>query len=233
VDTPGQIDLLRPESGTIIRSLSTAFDGNGDSLTAADMTNDGFDEIIVANAGGGSENGRVDVRDAFNVTISTFNTAYDDDGDRIAGGDVTNDGADELIVANAGGSGEKGRIDVLNLFGSTISSFTTAYDDDGDSVVVADVTGDGAEDIIVVNDEGDGRVDVHDLFGFKFTSFGNTGYDGDDSVDAGDVNGDGREHRGERPGGRVRRDGRFAEAVLLHGDEPEGDGGRDDRGQPR
>lgn len=187
----GEVDLLRPQSGTQIRSLSTAYDARGDSIAMGDMTADGAEEILIANAGGSSENGRVDVLDAFGFPISSFDTAYDDGGDTLAAGDITNDGADEVVIANSGGSSEGGRIDIHDLFGVTISSFKTAYDDNGDKVAVGDVTGDGAEEIVVANSEGGGRMDVHDLFGDVIASFGNTGFDSDDTVDVGDVNGDG------------------------------------------
>ncbi|MGH3912569.1 MAG: hypothetical protein ACRDTC_04050 [Pseudonocardiaceae bacterium] len=191
-DAAGEIDLLRPQSGTLIRSIPSAYDAQGDSIAMGDITNDGFEEIVIANAGGSSENGRVDVLDAFGATISSFGTAYDDSGDRLAVGDITNDGSDEVVIANAGGSSEGGRIDIHDLFGATISSFGTAYDDDGDAVAVGDVTGDGAEEVVIANSEGGERMDVHDLFGDVIASFGNTGYDGDDTVEVGDVNGDGR-----------------------------------------
>jgi len=190
-DLAGQTDLIRPTGG-VIRSIQTAFDSGADDIDTGDITNDGFDEILVANAGGSSENGRVDVLDAFGFTISSFGTAYDDRGDALAAGDITNDGAEEVLIANAGGSGENGRVDVLDLFGFTISSFGTAYDDEGDTIAVGDITGDGAEDIVIANDEGGGRMDVVDLFGATIASFGNTGYDGDDTVDVGDITGDGR-----------------------------------------
>lgn len=191
-NTSGEIDLIRPQSGTLIRSITSAYDGAGDSIAMGDMTNDGAEEIVISNAGGSSENGRVDVLNAFGSTISSFDTAYDDSGDGLAVGDITNDGADEVVIANSGGSSEGGRIDIHNLFGFTISSFATAYDDSGDDVAVGDVTGDGAEEVVIANNEGGGRIDVHNLFGDTIASFGNTGYDSDDTVDVGDVNGDGR-----------------------------------------
>ena len=183
----GQIDLFRPESGSLIRSFGSAHDAT-DALAMGDMTNDGFEEVVIANAGGSSENGRIDVVDAFGASISSFGSAYDVSGDRLDLGDITADGFDEVVIAN----NEGGRIDVHDLFGAVISSFGTAYDDSGDALTVGDVTGDGAEEIVVVNNEGGGRIDVHDLFGDVIASFGNTGYDGDDTVAAGDVTGDGR-----------------------------------------
>lgn len=191
-NTSGQVDLLRPESGSLIRSFGSAFDGVGDTVAMGDMTNDGAEEVVIANAGGSSENGRIDVLNAFGFPIRSFDSAYDAFGDSIAMGDITNDGADEVVVANAGGSSENGRIDVLNLDGFTISSFDSAYDASGDKLAVGDITGDGAEDIVVANNEGGGRMDVLDLFGHVIASFGNTGYDADDSVAVGDVTGDGR-----------------------------------------
>jgi hypothetical protein len=104
-NSPGRTDLMTSSGGTI-RTIGTAYDATGDAVAMGDMTNDGAEEIVIANAGGSSENGRVDVLDAFGSTIKDFRTAYDARSDRLAVGDITNDGADEVLLANAGGSGE-------------------------------------------------------------------------------------------------------------------------------
>jgi hypothetical protein len=182
----GQADLIRPESGSLIRSFNAGFSA-GDALAMGDPTNDGADEVIVANAGGG----RVTIQDAFGFSIRSFDTAYDANGDSLAVGDLTGDGADEIVIANAGGSSEHGRIDVHNLFGFKLASFDTAYDTD-DQIAMGDITGDGIEELVVANTEGGGRMDVHNVTGFTIASFGNTGFDNADTFDVGDVTGDGR-----------------------------------------
>ena len=201
--------ILGSDNGSLIRSISSGYDGVGDAIAMGDMTNNGAEEIVVANAGPG-EDGRVDVSNAFGFEISHFTTSYDATADALAVGDITNDNADEVVVANAG-PGENGRVDIHNLFGFTVSSFGTDYDASGDKVAVGDVTGDGADEIVVANDEGGGRMDVVNLFGHTVASFGNTGYDADDTFAVGDVTGDGRaeivcgEQRGQRPGRRLRQ----------------------------
>jgi hypothetical protein len=172
----GQVDLLRPESGTVIRSYNASFN-SGDSLAMGDITNDGADEVVVANT-----NGRISVQDAFGFTISSFPSAYDGSGDTMAVGDMTGDGAAEIVVAND----EGGRIDVFDLFGHVISSFDSAYDSN-DQIALGEVTGDKFDELVVANTEGGGRMDVLDLFGKAITSFGNTGFDASDEVAMGNL----------------------------------------------
>ena len=174
--TLSQVDLFRPESGSLIRSFNAGFN-NGDTLAMGDITNDGAEEVVIANV-----NGTITVQDAFGAVISTFGSAYDGGGDTMVIGDITGDGAAEIVVAND----EGGRIDVLDLFGGVISSFDSAYDSD-DQLAVGEVTGDASAEVVVANTEGGGRMDVLDLFGTTITSFGNTGFDSSDEVAVGNL----------------------------------------------
>jgi hypothetical protein len=176
VGTLGQVDLFRPESGSLIRSFNAGFNSS-DTLAMGDITNDGAEEVVIANT-----NGTVTVQDAFGAVISSFGSAYDGSGDTMAIGDMTGDGAAEIVVAND----EGGRIDVLDLFGDVISSFDSAYDSN-DQLAVGEVTGDAFAEVVVANTEGGGRMDVLDLFGAAITSFGNTGFDSSDEVAVGNL----------------------------------------------
>lgn len=180
-DVHSQVDLFRPDSGSLIRSFNASFSG-GDAVAMGDLTKDGAEEVVVANTNGG----HITVQDAFGHVISSFDSAYDGSGDKIAVGDVSGDGAAEIVVAND----EGGRIDVLDLFGDVISSFDSAYDGD-DQVAVGEVTGDSFGEIIVANTEGGGRMDVL-AFGDAIAGFGSTGFDASEELAVGNILGDAR-----------------------------------------
>jgi YVTN family beta-propeller protein len=178
-------------AGTRLARVPTAF-GHVDAFDVADVTGDGVDELLVANADGDSD-GRVDVLDLEGEQAHPpVDTSYDDDDgdDAFAAGDVTGDGRADLVVANTEGDG---RVDVHDLHGDepdTAFDVPSAYDNGNeagaestDALAVGDVTGDDVEDVVVANTEG-GRVDVLDLAGDDDGDFPSA-YDDDDSFTVG------------------------------------------------
>jgi hypothetical protein len=151
----------------------------------------------------GSDNGRTATVTVFNsdgtvrFTVRPFGSSYTT-GVKVATGDVTGDGVEDVVVGTAGGiagrvrviDGVTGRLRSGSVFSS--SSYTGQVE-----VAVGDVTGDGVDDIAVATNEGSPRARVYRggdfarLADFKPVS-GSGSYLGRARVDLADVNADGR-----------------------------------------
>lgn len=173
-DTNGGFIEFRSGSGAMLGDTGSNFDDD-DIIAVGNVTGDAANEIVIANADGG---GRIDVLDTDgNQVRPSFTTAFDDIGpgnipdDMLLVGNIDGGDHDEILIANANdGDTGNGRIDVFDVSGESVrelpgSGFDTAYDDtDGrDLISLGDVTGDGLDDVVVANSEGNGRIDVHEL----------------------------------------------------------------------
>lgn len=192
-----------------------------EAVAAVDVNGDSYPDLIVVNAcglnSGCTGNGTVAV--LLNNGNGTFAPAvnYSSGGymaSSVAAGDVNGDGKPDIVVVNACGStsfslpnGCPTDSTVAVLLGNGDGTFQSAtiYDTggfDGQSVVIADVNGDGKPDLLLVNRCGssstcasDGMVAV--LLGngdgtFQAAVNYDTGSQQSQMVAVGDVNGDGK-----------------------------------------
>jgi len=132
-------------------------------LTAGDVNNDGFDDLIVGawrNDAGGLDAGRAYVfsgQTGDTLYVFTGEAAFDQLGRYVgSAGDVNNDGFDDLIMGaflNDAGGTDAGRAYVFSgQTGETLYVFTgeAAFDQFGlDAGPAGDVNGDGFADLIV------------------------------------------------------------------------------------
>ncbi len=153
------IKVFDGTTGQLIREFF-AFDPsfNGGSYVASgDVNDDGYDDIIVgADAGGGPQvtvfSGK---DDSVLASFFAYNPAFTG-GVRVAAGDVTGSGSDDIIVGAGAGGGPN--ISVFNGNGNAVNSFF-AYNpnfDDGVTVASGDLSGNGLDDIIVGSGSGGG-----------------------------------------------------------------------------
>ena len=213
VNGDGKPDLLVTNSGASSISVLLG-NGNGtfqaqrsfdagyiaSSLVVADVNGDGKPDLIVANYGlsflypGYSVSVLLGNGDGTFQAQQTFATG--ENPQSVAVADVNGDGKPDLIVTNTGSSYYPGNT-VSILLGNGNGTFqdqqTLATGDSPDSVVVADVNGDGKPDLVVAN-SGSGSVSV--LLGngggtFQAQQTFATG-NSPDAVAVSDVNGDGR-----------------------------------------
>ena len=162
-----RVSVVDMATGAEISSFSpfaAGFNG-GVFVAAGDVNGDGFADIIVGKASGGS---RVNVFSGKNgsrlLTINPFPSQYRG-GVTVAAGDVDGDGLADIVVGRA--SGAKSDVRVFSgATGAQIASFR-AFDSQvraGVFVAAADVTGDGRAEVIA--GAGDGGVPaVHVLNG--------------------------------------------------------------------
>lgn len=146
----------------------------GVNVALADTNGDGANEIVTAPAQDGSAH--INVYDAKTAEkLSTF-MAFDSSlkyGAYVAGGDITGDGADEIIV----GPGEGGGPQVIAFDASTGQAVTNffAFDSSyrfGLRVAAGDVDGNGTDEIVVAPGDGGGpHVMVYDSGANLMTSF--------------------------------------------------------------
>ena len=198
--------LLGNGDGTFQSAVSYGSGGTGASSVAVrDVNGDGKLDLLLANACGNNGNygcmiGSVGV--LLGNGSGTFKAAAIDASGgyepySVAVGDVNRDGNPDLLVANECGNTDdcNGVVGVLLGNGDGTFQPVVTYDSggyDAQSVVVADVNGDGKPDLLVAN--GNGAVGV--LLGngdgtFQAAmSYGSGGQDAE-SVAVADVNGDG------------------------------------------
>ncbi|MFL5341255.1 MAG: CAP domain-containing protein [Gemmataceae bacterium] len=166
---------------------------------------------IYAVGGDSGSNSTLTVYDAASGAVKFYTQPYGTSfrgGLRVATGDLTGDGSDDIVVAPGAGTTPLVRI-YDGVSGQEVREFL-AYDPsftDGVNVAVGDVNGDGRLDIITGADSGGGpHVKVFDgATGQQIRSFFayNPTFGGGVRVAAGDVNGDGKTDiiTGAGPGG--------------------------------
>ncbi len=138
-------------------------------------------------------------------TVATFGR-FDVGGASVAVGELTGDGADEIVLAE--GLGKEPRLRVFDGTGKMLSTFL-AYDKSfgrGVTVAVGDVDGDGSRDIVTGTDYGGGpHVRVFDRDGTELFRRGgffayNPAFRGGVHVTTADVDGDGADEIVTAPG---------------------------------
>jgi hypothetical protein len=148
--------LLGNGDGSFQAAVSYSTSGRANWVASADFNGDGFLDLVVANGGSDS------VAVLFGNGNGTFQpaTVYDLSGYAfaVAAGDVNQDGASDLLVATNDFS-EIGVVSVLlgngnGTFQSASTYSTLNYGTD--SIVLADLNGDGRQDIVVGNECGSG-----------------------------------------------------------------------------
>lgn len=196
-DGSAVVDFLVSGRPDIVMDVGSVDDG----FATGDLVGDDSDEIVGAQASGGT----VEVRAADGTELGRFDTNFDDD-DLIAIGDVAGDSDNDLVVANAD---DGGRIDVYDIVrhddgtvgAELLKSFDSSYDDlsfgesRDDMLMVGNVAGDGRDEIIVANandgDSGNGRIDIYDATGSDVVqpegSGFDTAFDSEDKIAVGDV----------------------------------------------
>ncbi len=180
----GIVDVLRPGDG---EGFASAVDED-DGMAVGDVTGDGIDEVAVVD----DDEHIVEVHDTrpgetFGDVLFSWESRFNAEEDAIAIGDVTDDPASEIVVADEA----LGQFTVYRADGELITSFfgDTGYDAD-DDMVVGNVTGGPLAEILIVNSEDNGRVDAFEADGDRVATT-HTGFDGNsDDVASGDVMGD-------------------------------------------
>ncbi len=161
--------------------------------------------VTGAGPGGGPH---VRIFDSAGLPLGGF-FAYDENfrgGVRVAAGDVSGDGQDEIVTGAGPGGGPHVRI--FNINGYPEGGFF-AYDENfrgGVSVAVGDINGDGLDEIITApGPNGDSRIKVFDINGnLKADFFAyNKNFKGKVNIAIGDIDGDGVDEivTGAGPGG--------------------------------
>ncbi|MBI2477074.1 S8 family serine peptidase [Candidatus Uhrbacteria bacterium] len=130
----------------------------------------GFEIITAPGAGGGPH---VKVFDEHGVLESEF-FAYEKDfrgGVSVTAADVDGDGIDEILTAP--GSGRDPVVRFHKPSGALINEIPLREFSGTSTLFLAsgDMDGDGADDVIVTDDQGDARVYVYRLYGTQQTSF--------------------------------------------------------------
>jgi len=152
---------------TLTEPTPTALALFGSGVTAADLNNDGIDDVIVgardASPGGNFRAGEAFV--FFGPSLTTVTTLTEPTiepdarfGVRVSSGDINNDNIDDLIVAaaNADPGGVFRAGEVYVFFGPSLTSFITLTEPTpeaeaffGRTLASGDVNNDGFDDVIV------------------------------------------------------------------------------------
>jgi len=168
----------------------------------------------------GDETGIVDVFNGAGARLSTFHGSFTAD-DRLAVGDVTGDGEDDLLIAGD----RTGTIDIFDQEGfRPTPKFNGSYTF-GDGFAAGNVRGDGRDEILVAGDV-TGTIDVFSATGAKLASF-NGHFTEDDALAAGDVTGDAFDEilvAGDVTGTIDVFNGTGAKVASFNGHFTEGDG---------
>ncbi|MFZ1699722.1 MAG: FG-GAP-like repeat-containing protein [Pyrinomonadaceae bacterium] len=184
-DDTFDVKVFAPD-GTLQRpvALGANFPG-GRRVATADINGDGVPDVIVGSGPGGSH---VKVFSGADGSVLHEFFAFDPGfagGVFVGGGDVNNDGSDDLIVGAGAGGGPHVRV-FSGQTGSVLQDFMAFSPNFTGGVFVAggDVNGDGFDDIVVGAGPGGGsQVKVFDarVAGFEIHGFINT----DDATDSG------------------------------------------------
>jgi hypothetical protein len=132
-------------------SYSTGIGAFPQCVSGKDVNGDGKVDIIVANNGGNNVGVFFNGGNGTFLPQTTYSTGFSSYPPSVSGADVNNDGAPDIVVANQ----NLGTVGVLLNFGNGTfrpqTTYSTGVGGGPTSVVVADVSGDGKPDIIVVN----------------------------------------------------------------------------------
>lgn len=143
------------KDGVLIHPGFFAYDKDfrgGVNVAIGDLNGDGWNEVIAGAGVGGGPHVRVFNKDGKVINPGFF--AYDStfrSGVNVAVGDLNGDNLDEIIVGPGSGGGPQ--IKVYNKDGALLNAGFFAYDStgrDGVEVSVADVDGDGHDEIIAI-----------------------------------------------------------------------------------
>jgi len=197
--------LLGNGDGTFDRPYSYYWSGDvgDDSITSADVSGDGKPDVVVANGYHGFSDSVGVLLGNGDGTLQAVTTYYPGGWNptSVAVSDVNSDGKQDIVVANGGSGG----IDTVGiLLGNGDGTFQPVVTQDvgvahPTFVLVADVNGDGHQDLLVadysINGNQDGAVSV--LLGYGDGTFQpvttyNSGGKGALSIAVGDLNSDGK-----------------------------------------
>jgi len=123
----------------------------GDQIAAGDVDGDGADEIIMADSS--DRQIRIFQYNATDHTFASSNFYKDfENGDSLACGDVISgsDNKAEIIIADQ----STDQISIYNESGNLLSRFHMSYDGQFHKLVAGDVNGDGMDEIIIADYEG-------------------------------------------------------------------------------
>jgi hypothetical protein len=209
-----QVTAFNPTNGQQIfnfMAFDAAFRG-GVTVAAGDITDDGYDDLVVAAGIGGGPH--VKIFNGFNGRLIREYMAYETSfvgGIYLAVGDVNGDGKADVVTGTGVGGGPL--VKIWDGATGAMSAVFYAYDSmfrGGVMTAAGDVNGDGHADVITGTGPGggphvkafDGRTGamLHSLMAFD------SDFRGGVSVAAGDLNGDGQAEilTGIGPGGQPR-----------------------------
>lgn len=189
--------ILRPDSGLLLEESKIPPDGQGvGGFVAHDLGNDGVSELVVGSGQGIASAVRVLRGDGSQIaSFAAFDASYRGEV-RVAAGDITGDGAAEIVAAT--GPGVSGRVRVFDTGiprGEGFLPYGAAFRG-GLAIAVGDWNGDGREDIATAPSaaggphiklwDGDGK-----LLG-EFSAF-EAGVVGEFALVAGDMDRDGKD----------------------------------------
>lgn len=163
----------------------------GVHVAMGDINGDGREEIITgAGAGGGPQ---VRIFSLGGEVMGQF-FAFDEGlrtGIRVAAGDLTGDGVDEIIVvADKGGTGQ---VRIFNRYGHLKGEFFPFDRTEIDlSISVGNLDNDNESEIVVSELSGDGSIRVYDGNGRYVRAFSNEKFKGGTTTAIGDLNQDGQ-----------------------------------------
>lgn len=145
--------LLNNGDGTFA-AQTTYSTGSGSTpifVTTADVDGDNEMDIIVANSDGDNVGVLLNNGDGTFAAQTIYSTGTDSAPVSVAVNDADADGDDDIVVANQGGNSVGLFLNQGAGTFSTQTTYSTGTGSSPSSVVLADVSGDGKNDIIVAN----------------------------------------------------------------------------------